>query len=216
MAKYWLPNPYGGVRVRVYRLPPRVNIDCVCLEYRGPIDALVAAGAITQELAQPGGRGKTRYDANGNNNNRIRKVKDNYDPNYTTTYLYDKFNRLTNATATAYGRTYQFDPWGNITNFAGVTLNYATSGNGAPSTNRINTDSQSYSYSYDAAGNMTAGMGQSFTYDGANRLKTAGNGSSSYGYDGDGMRVFVAIVLFLNDASSCGRHAQDLEVISRN
>ena len=128
-------------------------------------------------------------DANGNNNNRIRKVNDNYAPSYTTTYLYDKFNRLTNATATNYSRFYQFDPWGNITNFAGVTLNYATSGNGAPATNRINTDSQSFSYSYDQAGNMTAGMGQSFTYDGANRLKTAGNGNSSFGYDGDGMRV---------------------------
>ena len=36
---------------------------------------------------------------------------------------------------------------------------------------------------------MTTGMGQSYSYDGANRLKTASNGTSSYGYDGDGKRV---------------------------
>jgi len=69
------------------------------------------------------------------------------------------------------------------------TLNYQTNASGAPSTNRIDTDSQSYSYTYDAAGNMTVGAGQSYSYDGANRLKTASGGTSSYGYDGDGKRV---------------------------
>ena len=64
-----------------------------------------------------------------------------------------------------------------------------TNASGAPSTNRINSDSQGYGYSYDSAGNMTTGMGQSYSYDGANRLKTASNGTSSYGYDGDGKRV---------------------------
>ncbi|MFN0110981.1 MAG: RHS repeat domain-containing protein, partial [Blastocatellia bacterium] len=55
--------------------------------------------------------------------------------------------------------------------------------------NRLLSDSQNNSYTYDAAGNQTAGAGQSYSYDGANRLKTASGGTSSYGYDGDGKRV---------------------------
>ncbi len=65
-----------------------------------------------------------------------------------------------------------------------------TNASGAPSTNRINSDSQGYGYSYDSAGNMTTGMGQSYSYDGANRLKEVGTGGANvYGYDGDGKRV---------------------------
>ncbi len=36
---------------------------------------------------------------------------------------------------------------------------------------------------------MTTGMGQSYSYDGANRLKTASGGTSSYSYEGDGKRL---------------------------
>jgi len=129
------------------------------------------------------------YDTNGNNNNRIRQINDNVDGEYSTTYLYDSYNRLRQTIAGANSRVYQYDAWGNIKDFSGITLNYATNANGAPATNRISSDSQGFSYTYDEAGNMTVGMGQSFSYDGANRLKTAGNGNSAYGYDGDGLRV---------------------------
>ncbi len=129
------------------------------------------------------------YDANGKNNNRIRQITDNIDTAYTTSYQYDDYNRLTNATASAFSRNYQFDPFGNIKNFAGITLNYATDSTGAPTTNRLTSDSVGLSYGYDAAGNMTGSGGQAYSYDGANRLKTASNGTSSYGYDGDGKRV---------------------------
>jgi len=130
------------------------------------------------------------YDANGKNNNRIRQITDNIETAYSTTYTYDDYNRLTNATANAFSRSYSFDEWGNIKNFSGLTLTYQTNASGAPSTNRINTDSQGYGYSYDEAGNMTTGMGQSFSYDGANRLKEVGTGGANvYGYDGDGKRV---------------------------
>ncbi|MGH9803017.1 MAG: hypothetical protein ACRD82_21845, partial [Blastocatellia bacterium] len=130
------------------------------------------------------------YDANGKNNNRIRQITDNIDTAYTTSYLYDDYNRLTNATAGAFSRSYTYDEFGNIKNFAGLTLNYATNSTGAPATNRLSTDSQSNSYTYDAAGNMTAGAGQGYSYDGANRLKEVGTGGANvYGYDGDGKRV---------------------------
>ena len=41
------------------------------------------------------------YDANGKNNNRIRQITDNIETAYSTSYTYDNYNRLTNATANA-------------------------------------------------------------------------------------------------------------------
>jgi RHS repeat-associated protein len=130
------------------------------------------------------------YDANGKNNNRIRQITDNMDPAYTTSYLYDDYNRLTNATSSAYTRFYSYDNWGNITDFSGVTHNFATNGSGAPATNRIISDGLGINYSYDAAGNMTQAGSASYSYDGAGRLKEVGTGGQNvYRYDGDGMRV---------------------------
>src|SRR5262249_38409392 len=129
------------------------------------------------------------YDASGNNNNRIRKITDNVDSAYTTDYTYDEYNRLTNASASAYTRSYLYDAWGNIKNFGGLTLNYATNASGAPATNRIASDSTSYNYSYDVAGNQTSASGYTYTYDGANRLSQVDSRSATYGYDGDGMKV---------------------------
>jgi RHS repeat-associated protein len=130
------------------------------------------------------------YDANGKNNNRIRQITDNVDPAYTTSYLYDDYNRLTNATSSAYTRFYSHDAWGNITDFSGVTHNFATNGSGAPATNRIISDGLGNNYSYDPAGNMTQAGSATYSYDGAGRLKEVGTGGQNvYGYDGDGMRV---------------------------
>ncbi len=137
----------------------------------------------------------TYYDANGKNNNRIRKITDAVDASYTTDYTYSDYDRLINATAPAYTRSYGSDEWGNITTFSGLTLNYATNASGAPATNRISTavaGSTTYTHSYDAAGNMTGDGLQTFTYDGANRLKEVGTGGqNTYGYDGNGARVRV-------------------------
>jgi RHS repeat-associated protein len=124
------------------------------------------------------------------NNNRIRRIVDNtgYGGD-TADYYYDQYNRLTNVQGTGYFRYYLYDPFGNIKDFSAVTLNYATNATGAPATNRIQSDGVGFNYSYDEAGNMTVGMGQSFAYDGANRMKTASYGNSAYGYDGGGKRV---------------------------
>ncbi len=136
------------------------------------------------------------YDAQGNNNNRIRKITDNIDPQYTTTYSYDGYNRLKEANWSGDGRFYQYDEWGNIksVNF-GLTYNYATSGNGAPATNRLESVAldgvTQTTYSYDAAGNTVSGEGKTFAYDAVNRLKSVNSGTSTYGYDGDGKRVRV-------------------------
>jgi hypothetical protein len=129
------------------------------------------------------------YDANGKNNNRIRKITDNLDAGYTTTYAYDDYDRLSTATATAYTRFYYYDEWGNIKNFNGLALNHATNASGAPATNRLSTDGFGFAYTYDSAGNQTNAPGYTYTYDGANRLKTVNGSGASYGYDGDGRKV---------------------------
>ncbi|MGH9842125.1 MAG: RHS repeat domain-containing protein, partial [Blastocatellia bacterium] len=135
------------------------------------------------------------YDANGKNNNRIRKITDAVDASYTTDYTYDDYDRLTIASAPAYSRYYWYDEWGNIKNFSGLTLNHATNASGAPATNRISTavaGSTTYTHSYDAAGNLTNDGSYAYSYDGANRLKEVGTGGqNTYGYDGNGMRVRV-------------------------
>ncbi|MBK8316723.1 MAG: hypothetical protein IPL01_23005 [Acidobacteria bacterium] len=103
------------------------------------------------------------------------QITDNYDAAYTTQYYYDDYNRLTGAYAGpipnwTWSRSYAHDPWGNITNLAGVTQNYATNTSGAPATNRVIGDSTGAAFGYDQAGNMTSAPGWSYACDGANRL----------------------------------------------
>jgi RHS repeat-associated protein len=133
-------------------------------------------------------------DASGNNNNRIRKITDNVDTSYTTTYLYDDYDRLTHATSPASSGCFLYDEWGNLKNLSGLQINHATNASGAPATNRISTavsGSTTLTHSYDAAGNMTNDGTKTMDYDGANRLKAVNGGSSTYGYDGNGMRARV-------------------------
>ena len=72
-------------------------------------------------------------------NNRIRQITDNLDNNYTVSYGYDKYNRLSYAAASAYNnRYYQYDAWGNLKKVdttAGnlYTVNYSLSGVGSGS-----------------------------------------------------------------------------------
>ena len=88
--------------------------------------------------------GYSYYDANSKNNNRIRKITDNVDNNYTTEYGYDNYNRLGGCTRAGNTHFYTYDPWGNLrteqANSGQVTLytiNFASYDGSAPATNRI-------------------------------------------------------------------------------
>jgi RHS repeat-associated protein len=129
--------------------------------------------------------------SNGNNG-RIRHIDDYLDGLFSADFGYDDHNRLT-----SYGpnhqRSYTYDEWGNLRTVSSTTgggeapsytLSYANNATGAPLNNRIN----NAGYSYDQAGNMTSDGNVSYTYDAANRLKTAGTGNSC-DYDGDGRKV---------------------------
>jgi RHS repeat-associated protein len=128
---------------------------------------------------------------NFDNDGRIKKIIDNADPSYTTTYGYDGFNRLTTATATAYTRTYIYDEWGNLRIGA-----FPENASGAPATNRmgsyVSSGGMTTSINWDAAGNLTQDGAVTYSYDAASRLKEVGTGGqNTYRYDGDGMRVKV-------------------------
>jgi RHS repeat-associated protein len=133
------------------------------------------------------------YYTNGLNNGRLHQLTDGVDPNYSATYSYDSFNRVTNVTAMAYARTYTYDAWGNLRTVAGASgpspsyaITYATNASGAPATNRIN-NVGTQGYGYDQAGNLTSDVANFYDYDAAKRLKSVGN--NTYGYDGDGLRA---------------------------
>ena len=143
------------------------------------------------------------------NDGRIKQITDNLDPNYTTTYTYDAYNRLETASAGAggstYYRRYSYDEWGNLNRVwtsydqPNATIHaQQANGSGVPATNRISSvttqmygwNTQTVNYTWDAAGNLTNDGLRTYTYDAAGRQKEAGAvGQNTSGYDGDGMRV---------------------------
>jgi hypothetical protein len=65
------------------------------------------------------------YGQPNDNDGRIKKITDNIDGAYTTTYSYDEYNRLYGASATAFTRSYFYDAWGNLAQIGGSsTTNY--------------------------------------------------------------------------------------------
>ena len=118
----------------------------------------------------------------------------------TQSYVYDKLNRLTEATERRSGtptwsQTYQYDRYGNRAVTAGdnhgqtPTLTPTALTAFSASTNRLLGGA-----AYDGAGNLTLDWGgRRFKYDGDNRMvsfDTIGvNADGTYHYDGEGQRV---------------------------
>lgn len=128
----------------------------------------------------------------GDNGN-IFQLLNKWDPTRSAAFAYDPLNRISQANTTnttssnCWGETYTIDPWGNLTNRAGV------SGMGACYTEGLNVAPASAKNQlngplYDAAGNVTNdGNGNTPTYDAENRIAT--DAGSTYSYDADGTRM---------------------------
>ncbi len=125
------------------------------------------------------------YDANGN----IRTVKDN-NTNVTTTYTYDKLNRLIgSSTSNGKSATYTYDKASNI-------VSKTTTVNGTTTTKNYTYESSGWkdllksydgqSIVYDAIGNPTTYRGTSLTWNGR-QLMTYGS-NASYAYNAEGIR----------------------------
>jgi RHS repeat-associated protein len=124
---------------------------------------------------------------------------------YTQTFQYDPLNRLRyavehnngthNDTARAWYQTFDYDRYGNRGVNVGNTSDNVDGANTAlqladfsAANNRITRAD----YVYDAAGNLIAEPGKSYTYDAENRIVSAtvaGGVTSQYFYDGNGRRV---------------------------
>jgi RHS repeat-associated protein len=127
-------------------------------------------------------------------------------PPLVQTYQYDQLNRLALARETynngaqqSWQQSFSYDRFGNRSFVAGTTvpsvLTNQTNPTVNPATNRLSSDG-SYSYDYDAAGNLTSAPGHTFVYDAANRIVLSNYAApnqqpnpNTYVYDGDGQRV---------------------------
>ena len=135
-------------------------------------------------------------DANGKNNGNVIDIQD-WTPGYNDSsrsqfFEYDWLNRIKqaaegpigNPSVGRWGQAYSIDVWGNLTkqiHTKGVLADFDQT---ADANNRI------VGYCYDAAGNLLkqgACGTADYTYDGENRIKTAGG--YTYTYDANGMRV---------------------------
>ena len=107
------------------------------------------------------------------------------DPAASTSYGYDRMNRLTSSSGPDGAPSYAYDPVGN-------RLSKTLSGTTTYTYDRADriTAAGATSITVNANGNTTAKGTDSFAYDGGNRLKSAtvSNISESYTYDGDGTR----------------------------
>jgi RHS repeat-associated protein len=92
-----------------------------------------------------------------------------------------------------YSQGYEYDVWGNVTHKYGWggEVQGGTAGQNGPDIYRSYTNNRVNGFSYDAAGNLTNDLGQTFTYDATGQQATASYGgyALTQSYDGDGLRV---------------------------
>jgi RHS repeat-associated protein len=119
---------------------------------------------------------------NGGNNGQIASITDSVDSTRSTTFTYDAWLRLKQASNSQWTVTETYDRFGNrLAQSAPVMNNVGVDTN----TNRLLSP-----YAYDAAGNMTNDAANALSYDAENHLVTniQTGVSSSYSYDGNGLR----------------------------
>jgi RHS repeat-associated protein len=133
----------------------------------------------------------------------------------TIVYQYDALKRLTSATSTpntgssttAWTQTFQYDGFGNLT--AKVLNGTTTSIVVNASTNQLS------SASYDYNGNMTSGVGATFTFDVANRMLSAAEvsgGVEYYGYAPDNKRIYKKLTSGVEEYTFYGGRGEKLGV----
>ena len=127
-----------------------------------------------------------RYDENGNTT----AIVDNRGPS-TAAWAMTSLDRLRVANGVWGSGFYAYDGLDNLrsSQVGARSLTHHVD----PATNRVTalTGSQSIGMSYDARGNVSQRGTQGYSFDIANRLRTA-VGKASYGYDGHGRRAWVA------------------------
>jgi RHS repeat-associated protein len=142
------------------------------------------------------------------NNGSVFQVLNNVDSTRSAAYIYDPLNRIAQAytqnttSPNCWGETYSptatapgvipstpgIDPWGNLVNRSGVSGMGSCATEGLSASATTNNQLGGIGMNYDAAGNVTKdNLGNTYTYDGENRIATAAG--YTYSYDADGTRM---------------------------
>jgi len=149
------------------------------------------------------------YDYLNERTGRVTYAQNIQDPTLDRSYEYDQVGRLaishsgTEARAHVgtgswgtqdgpYSQGYDYDVWGNVTHKYGWGGEVqGGSPTGSTDINYGYTANRRNGFSYDAAGNLTNDLGQTFTYDatGQQTIAAYGGYSLQQTYDGDGLRV---------------------------
>lgn len=136
------------------------------------------------------------YGSIGSNDGLISGISDYEQSGRSITYSYDALYRLVSAATTgsssypAWGLSETYDRYGNrwaqsiSSGCSGITCPTASVSISA-TTNQITSSPETY----DASGNMTNDGSNTITYDAESRPVTVSGGSSTYIYDGNGLRV---------------------------
>jgi RHS repeat-associated protein len=107
--------------------------------------------------------------------------------NGNRSYTYDALNRLATSGDGTNNFSYSYDRWGNRWNQT------VTKGSGPQPSYSFNTNNQSGSFTYDAAGNITNDGFHTYSYDAEGRvLKVDGGATNTYVYNSRGMRASLS------------------------
>ena len=138
-------------------------------------------------------RGFDFHLGSGDNGN-VFGIQDLVNSIQSTAFTYDPMNRIVQANTTAtsgsgcWGEIYTIDPWGNLTNRAGVSGMGSCYTEGLSATATSKNQLSGIGVLYDAAGNVVNdGNGNQPTYDAENRIAT--DAGVTYSYDADGYRM---------------------------
>lgn len=124
----------------------------------------------------------------GDNGN-VFQITNNLDNNRTQNFVYDHFNRISQAytTGSNWGEDFTIDAWGNLTNRA----LHSGKTNYEPLSQTVSIRNQLSGFSYDAAGNITSsGANPFYIYNAENQMISLNNViNPMYFYNAEGERV---------------------------
>jgi len=130
------------------------------------------------------------YNAGSSDNGDVMSIAATGQQSYSRAFGYDPLNRLASMTGTGgscLGLSWSYDAWGNRTAQNATSGTCDTSSLGYNSNNQIVTPSR---FQYDAAGDLTGDGSQTYTYDAAGRITAVDGGSTAtYVYDAFGRRA---------------------------
>jgi RHS repeat-associated protein len=129
------------------------------------------------------------YDHLGNLIGRSDLISSTNGASLAETYTYDKLNRITGSVNPVSRESFSYDATGNLISKTNVgSYTYGTGASGSPLHAVMLTNGPtSYTFAYDADGNMTSGAGRTLTWNSFNKVASIQNANNTvhFSYDAD-------------------------------